>query len=244
MILAKLEEHGLTKVQELAKEFDVSIETIRRDLEFLEKQSKLKRVHGGAIQAAPVMDIADFQIRKDEYLAEKKEVSSFAYHHLPNNSMIFMDSSTTNLEISKLYKNGSKKATIVTNSILIALELSESTNIELILLGGKVDSKEKSTYGTNVLMALNSFHADYALISTSGISEDFGITDYNPDLGEIQKLMLKNSVNKIIIADSSKFNQVSNYKIASFDEISTIITDSKIKDETFKKYSSLVEILF
>ncbi|MDO5715354.1 MAG: DeoR/GlpR family DNA-binding transcription regulator [Tissierellia bacterium] len=242
-ILGKLESEEIVRVQKLAKQLQVSIETIRRDLEHLEREQLLKRVHGGAVPIKRKEKIENFQIREMEFLEEKKEIAKFVYDMIPGNKMIFMDSSTTNYEIAKLYKSGEKDGSIVTNSIIIAMELSELKNINTLLIGGKVDASEKSTYGASSIDILKNYYADYALISTSGIMEGIGITDHSLDMGEIQKMMLKNSNHKIIIADSSKFDSISNYKIASFDEISLIVTDSKIDNKKLERYGSLVTII-
>lgn len=243
VILSTIEDKEIVKVNELAKAFNISLETVRRDLEKLEKDKLIKRVHGGAVKVQRKTDIPNFQDRRLEFSDQKKEVAKFVYDLLPNNQIIFMDSSTTNYEIAKLYRNGVKTGIIITNSLIISMELSSSDHVSITLLGGKVDGKELATYGINTIKNLENNFANYALISTSGIMENIGITDHNIDLGEIQRKMIENSENKIIIADSSKFDVVSNYRIANFEDISLIVTDSKIERDILNRYSKLTDIV-
>lgn len=243
IILSLIDDKEIVKVHELANTFNISLETVRRDLEKLEKDNLIKRVHGGATKVQHKKDISDFQERILEFSDQKKEVANFVYNLLPNNQIIFMDSSTTNFEIAKLYRYGIKNGSIITNSLMISMELSNCDHVSTTLLGGKVNGRELATYGTNALKNLEDNFAHYALISTSGIMENIGITDHNTDLGEIQRKMIENSETRIIIADSSKFDVVSNYRIASFDDISLIVTDSRIESTVLNRYSKISNII-
>lgn len=242
-ILTLLDQNELVKVQNLACRFNVSIETIRRDLEHLEKENMVKRVHGGAVKANHRMTISKFKERETENLEAKREIAGLVYMMLPENQMLFMDSSTTNLEIAKLLKEGTKKATIVTNSIVIATELSESQGLSVTLVGGKIDPDEQATFGNIAQENLRNFFADYALISTSGIMEKVGITDTNSDLGEIQRMMIHNADRTLILADSSKFDMTSNYRVAKLEDVHSVVTDSQLRDDLYNRYSLYTKII-
>lgn len=242
IILSTLEDKEIVKVQDLANRFNISLETVRRDLDKLEKDKLIKRVHGGAIKVNQKVGISSFQDRRTEFSDQKKEVAEFVYSLLPNNQIIFMDSSTTNYEIALLYKKGIKTGLIITNSLMISMELSTCDHITTRMLGGTVNGQELATFGVSTISNLENNFANYSLISTSGIMENIGITDHNIDLGQVQRKMIENSETSIIIADSTKFDVISNYKIANFEDISLIVTDSRIKSSILNRYSQIVNI--
>lgn len=237
-ILNIINKEGSVKVSMLTKLFDVSIETIRRDLEHLEKKGLLKRVYGGAILEKPTITLSSFRSREKEFLNEKKEIAAISVNFISEKQSIAMDSSTTNLEIVKLLKHHFKELTIITNSILIAQELSDTPNFTVILLGGKLVPSQYCLVGSMTLKNITNFFADIAFISTSGISLKSGITDYNINDVDIQKNMIELSKITIVLADHSKFDKTALIKVADFEDVNLIISDSKLSDSIIKRYKN------
>lgn len=235
-ILVMLEKESSVKVSKLMKMFDVSIETVRRDLEYLEKEGYLKRVYGGAVLENVNTKQVNFKTRENEYIEEKKEISDIAVRFIREGQSIALDSATTTLEIAEAIKKKFERLTVLTNSIVIASELSDMEKYTIILCGGILKSEEFSLVGDLAISHIGTFHIDTAFIGASGISLKEGITDYDIDQLSIQKKIIEVSQQNIIVADSSKFDRVSLSKICDLDKIDMIITDSKLKPKILEKY--------
>lgn len=235
-ILDILEKESSVKVTALTKLFDVSIETVRRDLEYLEKDGYLKRVYGGAVLENFNKKRMTFQSRTGEAVQEKSEIANIAAGFVSEDQSIALDSSTTNLEIVKVLKEKFQKLTIITNSLMIANELSDMSKYTIILTGGLLKHDELSFVGSMAQENLKGFNVDIAFISASGVSLKEGITDCQFDELQIQRNMINISQQVIILADSSKFDSVSLMKICDFDKVNMIITDSKLKENILEKY--------
>ncbi len=237
-ILDIINREGSVKVSMLTKLFNVSIETVRRDLEHLEKKGLLKRVYGGAILEKSNTSLNSFKSREKEFLDEKKEIATIATNFISEKQSIAMDSSTTNLEIAKLLKHRFNDLTIITNSLLIAQELSDTSNFTVILLGGKLVPSQYCLVGSMALKNLSNFFVDTAFISTSGVSFKSGIMDYNVNDVDIQRKMIELSRVTIVLADHSKFDRTSLIKVADFEDINLIISDSKLDNSIIEKYKN------
>ncbi|WP_035294155.1 DeoR/GlpR family DNA-binding transcription regulator [Clostridium sp. KNHs214] len=235
-ILDILNREGTVKVSRLTKLFDVSIETVRRDLEYLEKEGQLKRVYGGAVLNKKGEVQLKFEKREKEFLEEKKQIAEIATRFIVEGQSIAMDASTTNLEIAKGLKTKFQKLTILTNSLAIANELMYMDNYTVILTGGILKSDEFSLVGDITENYISHFNIDTAFISASGVSLKEGITDYIFDHLQIQKKFIDISQNIIILADSSKFDSVSLLKICDLEEVNVIVTDSNLKENVLQKY--------
>lgn len=237
-ILDMLEKGGSVKVSKLMKLFDVSIETVRRDLEYLEKEGYLKRVYGGAVLENVNAKQMSFKTRETEYIKEKKEIADIAMNFITEGQSIALDSATTTLEIARALKRKFERLTILTNSIIIASELSNMDKYTVILCGGILKREELSLVGDLTIHDLEKFRIDIAFIGASGISLKEGITDYDMEQLTIQKKLIEISQQVIIVADSSKFDGVSLAKMCDLDKIDMIITDSNLKAKILEKYKN------
>ncbi|MBE1445087.1 DeoR/GlpR family transcriptional regulator of sugar metabolism [Paenibacillus sp. OAS669] len=245
-IIQKINKEKSVVVSDLIEMFGVSFETVRRDLEFLEKEGFLKRVHGGAI-------LADIDYKKEQpltfretkFVEEKKQLVELATRYVEEGQSIALDVSTTNTEFARALKRKFERLTIITNSLPIANELVEMPNYTIILTGGVLRNQERGVVGELAEAFVSQFHADLFFMSVSGISLEEGITDYG--IGEIQlkKIMHKNAKRTIALADSSKFEVVSLIKVCAIDEVERIVTDSLIDPEIVEKYAnSGISIVF
>lgn len=235
-IIEALNRDCAVRVSKLIKELNVSIETIRRDLEHLEKQGILERVYGGAVPKKIVVDKLSFDKREEEFKKEKLEIASIAIRYINEGQSIALNDSTTNVEIARQIKNKFNNLTVITNSLAIATELANSQGINIILASGILNNKEYAFYGSFAKEILNNFIVDRSFIGVGGVSISRGITDYDMKTVEIQKKLIDISKETIILADSSKIDSVSLTKISSIEDISFIITDSKVNENIIKKY--------
>ena len=235
-ILEMLEKDRSVKVSMLTKMFGVSIETIRRDLEHLEKQGLLERVYGGAVLSKISSRQLPFKTREKEHLEEKQEIAEIASRFISEGQSIAVDASTTAFEVVKVLKSKFQRLTVLTNSLHVANELSNMEKYTVILAGGILKNEELSLSGMLTEYAISQFNIDTAFIGVSGISLKDGLTDYMFDQLPIQRKMIEVSQQSIVLAHSNKFDTSSLIKICDIDEINMIITDSKIKPNVLERY--------
>ncbi len=236
-ILQLLQEQQSVKTTELMRRFDVSFETIRRDMEALEKEGLLIRVHGGA--TVPTTDYKEelpFTVRERKRVEEKRELSETASKLVSEGQALFLDVSTTNTEFAKVLKQRFERMTLITNSFPIASLLMDKPGFTIIFIGGVVRNEEWCVVGGFAESFVEQFHADAFFMSASGISLADGVTDYG--IGEIQlkKRMMSRSKKVYVLADSSKFDAVSLTGVCALGDVDGIVTDSRLPIETANRY--------
>lgn len=225
------------RVSNLVKIFNVSTETIRRDLEFLEKQGFLRRVYGGAVLTKLSTSKMGFVDREKEHMKEKKEIAEIAMKYVQEGQSLALDYGTTTLEVAKALKNNFEVLTILTNSLIIASEFSSMPKYNIIVSGGILKCEEISLFGEMAQNSISRFHVDTAFISATGISLKEGLTDYILEGIDIQKKMMDISDEVIVLASSNKFDCISLAKICDIDRVNLIITDSGLNKNIYEKYS-------
>ena len=236
-ILKILSLEGSVIVSKLTKKFEVSIETIRRDLESLEKEGLLNRVYGGAVLKGNKVNKLNYSKRKEEFIEEKKEIAKKAVAYIEEGTVIALNNSTTNLEIAREIKKSFDELTIVTNSLMIVNELAEKENFTIILVGGVLNSKEYAFNGQFAENMLSNFVVNKSFISISGVSLSRGITDYLIGEIHIQKKLIEISQEVIILSISNNIDNESLVKIADIEDINLVISDSKLNDKIKEKYA-------
>ncbi len=227
-IIDEINRTGKVKVVDLAGFFQVSTETIRRDLDGLEESGLLKRVYGGAIKTTYKIE-PPFSQRAGVHLQEKIRIGHKAAALVSDGDAIVIDVGTTTLEFARALKQ-KKELTIFTNSIPVASVIMEALNNheltgELILLGGSVNPTQRSTSGPLTISVLHQFHIDKAFISVGGISLKNGVSDYDLDESYVSKEMIEASNDTIVLADHSKIGNQAFSKICSIDKIDVIVSD-------------------
>ena len=168
-ILEIIERDGSIKTSQLVEIFDVSLETIRRDFEVLEKQGYLEKVYGGAILKNKEIKALNYSSREKKNVEEKKEVGRLAINLIEDGDTIALNASTTNLEIARLIKEKFSHLTVITNSLMIANELAEISGINLILAGGMYNKNEFAFLGEVTAKFFQNFSVDKAFICVGGI---------------------------------------------------------------------------
>ncbi|SET25378.1 transcriptional regulator, DeoR family [Natronincola peptidivorans] len=223
-IISLLHEGNFVEIAYLSNYFDVSEMTIRRDLEKLEEDGEIIRLHGGAKLNTKSIYEATLEERRIKNILEKQAVARKAAELVEDGDVIALDASSTALEVSKQIK-GKKKLVVVTNNISVAKELSECKDHTIILLGGIVRKKSLSLIGPYVKNMLSSIYIDKAFISSKALAFKSGLTDATIDEGEVKKAMIKNSKNVYIIVDHTKINETAFFQVCDYREMNKIITD-------------------
>lgn len=223
------------KTSTLCGMFSTSRETIRRDLEALEGQGMLKRIHGGAMRmdASPANAVVytSFEQRRKEHSRSKEEVALEAAEHILEGQVIALDSGTTSLELARVIKSRFHRLTVVTNSLSIANELSDGEGITLILTGGIYNPEEKACFSDMATLILSRINIDLLFLTTCGISINRGITYQRMEDLVVQNKFMEASSKTIVIADSSKLGLNSLVRMCGIEQVSMIITDSSAAKE-------------
>jgi len=225
------------KTSRLMKLFDVSLETVRRDLEHLESEGSLRRVHGGAVLDRIDGRQTTWRAREREFLPQKRELAEIACRYVHEGQSLALDGSTTNNVLAELLRERFHRLTILTNSLPILNILAEQPDYTIIIPGGIYRREEGSIIGDMTEETLLRFHVDTTFLSTSGISLREGITDFG--FGEVaaKRTMMRIAQESIVLADNSKFDTVSLLKVCSIEDVGLIITDAGLKEIILKKYT-------
>ncbi|WP_270180281.1 DeoR/GlpR family DNA-binding transcription regulator [Alkalihalobacillus sp. CinArs1] len=208
----------------LSNVFNVSEMTIRRDIDRLEKDNEVIRVYGGVKLKTKRLYEASIEERLKSNHSEKMAIARIAAGLINDGDVIAFDASTTALEVSKLIKD-KEKLTVVTNNISIAIELSDTPGIAVILLGGFLRDKSLSLVGPSIKKFLESIYIDKAFFSAKALNFHEGLTDSTIDEGEAKQAMIEKTSQLNVIADRSKLGCVSFFKICGKERIDRIITD-------------------
>ena len=236
IILDKLNLDGAVWVSKLSEELGVTEETIRRDLEKLENQEVLVRTHGGAVPIIESTYELSLEKRKKTNLPAKEKLAKIAAEYIMPGDTIFLDSSTTTFYIAKEIKK-MKNITVISNSLRVIDELSNSESIKTIAVGGVV-SNNQSFVGYLAEDSIKSnFFAMKFFFSSKGISPEAGIMESNDLECAIKKQMLDNSTEKYYLCDSSKIGRIGFYKLTPIENIDYFITDADLESDYIDKFN-------
>lgn len=225
------------RVTELSKIFSVTEETIRRDLEKLEKENLLMRSHGGAVSIEKDQSEISYLEREITNAAEKRAIAVEAARFIEPGDQIVLDASTTAWYVAKELSD--MPLTVLTNSIKVAIELSKKEQVKVISTGGTLLSQSLSYVGPLAERSLGMYHVNKAFISCKGVHLEKGLSDYNESQAMLKRQMMEIADMNILMVDSSKFGTRAFSQIAPMSKVDCIITDSNI-DEKIK--SQLAEM--
>ncbi|MBU3112300.1 DeoR/GlpR family DNA-binding transcription regulator [Clostridium lacusfryxellense] len=224
--LELLSTKDVVTISEFISEFDISIETVRRDLSILEKQNKIEKVYGGARLKDPTFGEPTMENRMINKLLQKESIGKKCSEFINDGDCIFIDSGSTTFHIAKHIIN-KKRLTIITNSIPVLNQLLNSEH-EIIIIGGKVRHNERSIVSYDYIFNFSQLNIQKSFICAGGITVENGISDFNMQEAVIRKTIIERSKEVFVAADSRKFGKDVTINIASLDKIDYIITDSNI----------------
>lgn len=216
---------GEVDFSSLAAEFGVSEMTIRRDLETLEAQGLVRRVVGGAIALVGKSTEPSFESRAAEAAVEKAHIAKAAVQLLHPNETVLLDSGSTVLAVAKEIKALNLGLTVVTPSILVALELSGVDKTTVLLTGGEVRPGELSLVGPEAEQSFGRYNCDAYVMGVAGIDAERGVSDYHRGEGTVKRAAIASVDRVIAVIDNSKLGRVQLMHVASLREIHTLVTD-------------------
>ena len=230
VILEMLETQPSLRTIELAKQFDVTDETIRRDLEYLDSENKLIRTHGGALRIEKRAIDIPLQKRLKEHRAAKQEIAKKALEFIKEGDTILLDASSTVLALAEILPD--MEITVITNAHDTVVPLMGKNKINVIATGGKLDRVSLSYGGATAWSTVRKISVDKAFFSCNGLDLERGASEVAEIHAEFKENVLQYCREKILLCDASKLGVRSSRFFADFDMIDKVITDSSA-DEAF-----------
>src|SRR5215510_2392571 len=241
-ILQELLSSGEVSVDSLAKQFDVSAATIRRDLSDLEQQGLLRRNHGGAVPVAPMLyepfrHVSSFQEQEQKCAAEKRRIGILAASLISDGDIIAIGAGTTTTQVARCIRHR-KGITVLTNAINIAMELSHLIDIKVCMTGGFLSGDWFALVGDAAQRYAGEIFADKAFIGVDGIHAERGLTTNYPDQAAIHRVMLQQARQRIIVADHRKIGIIGTTLIWPANDIDILITDQTTTEDVAELFTS------
>lgn len=243
-ILAKLNTDGKVIVADLSREFNVTEETIRRDLEKLDNEGLAKKTYGGAVANQSLHTDLPFNERKRRNVEQKQKIAQKIAEMIHDGDYIMLDASSTAIYVTKCITDR-KNITLITNSVEILLELADKSDWNILSTGGSLKKGALSLVGTSAERMIRGFHVDLAVCSCKGVDMNMGVTDSNEKDSEIKQAIFAAADKKILAVDSSKFNKISFVRVCDLRDVDVVVTDtqpSKLWQEHFNERN--VELVY
>ncbi|HVS54135.1 MAG TPA: DeoR/GlpR family DNA-binding transcription regulator [Opitutaceae bacterium] len=209
-------------LEELAQNVGASVSTVRRDIATLESNHAVRRTHGGARTLHPKTDEFVFNVRDTHQVAEKEAIGEACAALIQPGQNVILDSGTTCFHVAKRLDD--KVAQIITNSLPVANLFSASNRHEVHLSGGVIYPRLGTLVGPHAVDTFSRMHADVAVLSGSGVSED-GIYNSHALLVDIQRAMIAGAAKVIFCFDHTKFGRRSTFFVSDFADVDVIVTD-------------------
>jgi DeoR family glycerol-3-phosphate regulon repressor len=222
-IVALLRETGRVAVEDLAARFDVSPQTIRRDLNEMSEARVITRVHGGAIVASGTENLA-YDARKLVAQAHKRLIGQAAARLIPDKSSLFINLGTTTEEVAHALA-GRSGLLVITNNLNVAMELYRNRAIDVIITGGSIRPADGGIVGAATVDMIRQFRVDAAVIGISAIDEDGTLLDFDMREAQVARAIIENARRVILVTDSSKFSRSAPARIATLADIDVLVTD-------------------
>lgn len=220
------------KNAELMEKFNISIETVRRDLEYLEKQGYLRRVYGGAVLNQSLGSEPEYASRSKAFFREKMAIAAEAAKMINANDAVYLGVGTTIQAMVPHLKNIGP-FTVFTNALRTAVELSEIPDCTVVLPGGQLRAKELTLSGFPAEDNFTHFNVDKAFIGIGGITEN-GVTDFHIQEARLHRQLIENARQAIVLADSSKLGLRAVVNLCPAEMVDVLITDSGAPRQVIK----------
>jgi DeoR/GlpR family transcriptional regulator of sugar metabolism len=235
-ILAVLRRDGQVVAKQLSAELSLSEDTIRRDLRELAHEGRLQRVHGGALPASAAL--ADFSRRQQVVPDEKVAIGRAAAALVQPGQVVFIDGGTTAVQLAR-HLDPQLRATVVTHSPSIAVELVSHTGVDVVMIGGRLFKHSIVNVGAGAADEIKRIRADIYFIGVTGIHPEAGLSTGDLEEANIKRALMAASAETVVLASSEKLGGASTYVIAPIGDISTLVVTDKVPNAILKPYKKL-----
>ncbi len=238
-----LQQSGSVSVEDLSEKLDVSVVTVRRDLNMLEERGLLRRTHGGAESIEPLFyepfrNDRSFQAQVSRFADEKRRIGRAAAELIQPGENIALTPGTTTTEVVRgipLNHN----VTVVTNTVNIAMELSKRKDVSVFVTGGYLRGEWFSLVGPTAIHAIDHVVIHTLFIGADGIDPSWGATCFSPDEATLNGTMVKHARRKIAVVDQSKFGVVAGWQICQAGDLDILVTDANATDEMIAPFEKM-----
>jgi DeoR/GlpR family transcriptional regulator of sugar metabolism len=222
---ALIRDSGVSRIEDLCRQLHVSAATVRRDLDQLERNGSIRRVHGGAVSVESRLEEAGFEDKTALAMREKRRIAEAALAFVGAGETIYLDGGSTVLELARLLRERTN-LTVVTNSLHAAHELA-GRGPRLIVIGGELRRLSQTLVGPLTRLLLQELHLDKAFMGTIGFAAQEGLTTTDPSEAFTKKAVMAQSRQVIVLADGSKAGKVSFASAGRWEDVQVLITDKK-----------------
>lgn len=234
-ILEQLLRKGALRVDDVCSKFKISVATARRDLEGLERRGRLRRTHGGAISIEPLLyqafsHVSSYREQIEKLADEKRRIAMAASELINDGDTIALTPGTTTTQIMRAL-HAQKSITVVTNTVNLAMELSNRPSVSVFVTGGFLHSGWFSLTGQAATDAMRRIFADKVFVGANGFDSEHGATAYHPDEASFNSVMVQQARERIVVADHSKLGVVATHLFCSIKDVHRLITDTGATDE-------------
>ncbi|TCN58193.1 DeoR family transcriptional regulator [Rhodococcus sp. SMB37] len=222
---------GRVSVTDLAERYDVTSETVRRDLALLERLGHVRRVHGGAVPAAALtVSEPGLAERENTRAGHKDRIAAAAARFLPGSGgSVILDAGTTTSRVAAALP-GDTEITVATNSVPIAARLAGMGWVQLHLIGGRVRGTTQAAVGPEALRFLEILNVDVAFIGTNALTIEHGLSTPDSDEAAVKRAMVRCADRVVVVADSSKIGRRHLLSFAPLDAVDVLVTDTDLDD--------------
>ncbi len=225
-IMSRLTLEGKVIVADLAREFNVTEETIRRDLEKLDNEGFAKKTYGGAVLSQKGEEDLPYSVRKRANVERKQRIAEKIGDLIHDGDYIMLDASSTAIYVAKYIKH-LNNITLITNSVEILLELADKDGWNILSTGGALREGALSLVGASAEKMIRGFHVNLAVCSCKGLDMAMGITDSNERDSEIKQAIYAAAERKILAVDGTKFDKISFVRVCDVRDVDTLVTDEQ-----------------
>ena len=228
-IVATVVARGTVEAARLADEFEVSLATVRRDLDLLERQRLVSRTRGGVRMHAAFNDLP-LSLKTTQDLAEKKRIAQRALEHLDGARVIGLTGGTTLTQFAKglVDREG---LTVVTNALNVATDLLVNPGLRVFAAGGEIRSSSQEAVGPNAEAFLSGYNLDVAFVGVDGVDARGGCTNYDPAGARVNAVMVERARRVVVLADASKVGRIALAQVCQMTQVDVLVTDDRLPDQ-------------
>jgi DeoR/GlpR family transcriptional regulator of sugar metabolism len=238
-ILHRISVHHKVVTSDLCQLLNVSLDTVRRDLNELERKGKIVKVHGGALSTSFHHPYQQPEVYARE---EKKEIARKALTLMQDGMVVLVGGGTVMLELAHIIPEN-LKGMFFTVSPLVALEVTQRSTVEVVLLGGRLARNAYICTGSPVITQLSELHVDLCLMGTNGLSLSEGITDGEWEVAHVKRAMMKCAESTAVLSISEKIGTVQRMQVCPINTIDYLLTELDPTHEKLREFTSFFEIL-
>lgn len=235
-ILEKLEAEGSIKSKSLSQLFDVTGETIRKDLDQMEEQKLLFRIHGGAARVSDTRHELPLPAREEVNRFEKARIAKAAVRLIEPDDTVFLDASSSVLMMADHFPE--IPVTVLTNAHHVIVSLGGRANCNLICTGGNYEERSRSYVGAMAEDALKRFVIKWLFVGVDGLHHTIGASEVNPGQAVLKERLLPHAEQVCVVCDASKLEKKSPFIFASISQIDVLVTDTGADPELIALYEA------